>query len=169
MMQRSSRLSLVGAPGGPMRVRRPDSWWLGPLSAGAGAFLAACVLGGALAGCGGDDEVRDRSRGGPYDPCVTRADCPASTGGCGGVIVDYVDYRTAERSFCTSECTTDLDCPPDPPGLGGACVDFGGGAAICYRRCAADEECPPDFGCVDRLPAPGGGESFIEPICLPIR
>jgi hypothetical protein len=138
-----------------------------PTRRGAAMAIAMAI---AIAGCSSAEE-RDRSTGGPYDACAIGAeDCPASTEGCAGVVVDYVDYRTAERGLCTSLCATDADCPADPPGLGGACLSFDGDRTfICYERCTRDEDSPPEFGCVDRLPAPGGGESFFEPICLPIR
>ncbi|MDQ3034310.1 MAG: hypothetical protein M3Y87_18020 [Myxococcota bacterium] len=125
----------------------------------------------ALGSACGSAEERDGSRGGPYDACdVGAAECPASTEGCAGVVVDYVDYRTAERMMCSSECTSDAECPADPPGLGGACIAFEGTTTgLCYRRCTRDEECPADFGCIDRLPAADGGDSFFDPICLPIR
>lgn len=125
---------------------------------------------GIASGCG-SAEQRDASRGGPYDACeVGAAECPASTEGCAGVVVDYVDYRTAERMMCSSICTSDAECPDDPPGIGGACLMFEGTEmGLCYRRCTTDEACPPDFGCTDRLPAPGGGDSIFDPICLPIR
>ncbi|WP_157069460.1 hypothetical protein [Sandaracinus amylolyticus] len=133
------------------------------------ALVAVAIVMG-VAGCGGDDEeARDRSRGGAYDACDIEADeCPLDVDGCAGVIVDYVDYRTAERGVCTSVCESDAECPADPGGLGGACIDFGG-TALCYERCDADEDCAPDWGCTDRLPAPGGGEMFFEPVCLPVR
>ena len=44
-----------------------------------------------------DRGERDESRGGVYDACDESTDCPASTEGCWGIVVDYVDYRTEER------------------------------------------------------------------------
>ena len=126
-----------------------------------GAVLATGI---AIAGCGSDE-----GRAAPYEICEESEDCSAETAGCGGVVVDYVDYRTEERLFCTSACVSDDECAESAPGVPGACVDFGGGTAICYRRCASDEVCPENFGCIDRLPAEGGGEMFFDPICLPVR
>lgn len=135
-------------------------------------FFAAAALAAALGGCG-SGEVRDESRGGPYDACDPDgdgSDCPLSTDGCAGVAVDYVDYRTELRGLCSSVCASDADCPADPPGAGGACLSFDGDVTfLCYERCARDEDCPPAFACTDRLPAAGGGDFFFDPICLPVR
>lgn len=129
---------------------------------------AALAAGMAIAGCGSDEP--DPGPVAAYGACVQSDDCAAGVQGCGAVSVDYVEHQTEERSFCTSECTRDDECPPDSAGVPGACgEEFGGSAALCFQRCSRDEDCPQDFGCVDRLPAPGGGDSIFHPICLPVR
>lgn len=132
---------------------------------GAWVGAIALALATAMAGCGSDEGSVEA-----YGLCEESSECAAGVEGCGGVRVDYVDRITEERTFCTSVCTSDDQCPPDADGVPGACgEEFGGPDALCFRRCTSDDDCPADFGCVDRLPAPGGGESRFDPICLPVR